>query len=139
MQWMAMVLLTLTASTAAGEEMKFDLDCKGTSSVYKHGATKTDRFHQRLHVDLQSRRFCADHCDKMEPIVSVDADQIVLADEDRKVAFWTFTDRRRYDRHSGSLAVEQADLVKLESTKAEAVCRVKAFTPFPRNLGTPLR
>lgn len=132
MHWMMMAALALTATAVPDADMQFDLDCSGTGTVYKHGVTRSERFHQRLRLDLLSRRFCVDECAKIEPIISVDADRIVLADEDRKVAFWTFTDLRRFDRRSGRLTIEQADLVKLESRKAEAVCRIRHFTPFPK-------
>lgn len=132
MHMMTMAALMFAATSASGADMKFDLDCTGTGTVYKHGVTTPERFHQRLRVDLLSGQFCVDGCAKIEPIVNANVDQIVLADEDRKVAFWTFTDLRRFDRHSGKLTVEQADLVKLESRKAEALCKIRHFTPFPR-------
>jgi hypothetical protein len=127
---MAMAIALLAGPAAAADLQRFDLTCeiKETSSL-KPGVVSTLTRH--LSVDLTARRWCLrdEGCRELLPIAAVSASAFHLADvDDATTTRTTVIDRRtwRWTNHATLKRPMRA------TGGSEGVCRVGAFTPFPR-------
>jgi hypothetical protein len=124
------VLAGPAAAAAAADLQRFDLTCELTeTSSLKPGVSTPITRH--LSVDLTARRWCLrdEGCRELLPVAKVTAREFHLADvDDDTTTRTTVIDRRTWRW------VNRATLKRpVRATGgSEGVCKVAAFTPFPR-------
>ncbi|MBB3035398.1 hypothetical protein [Alteriqipengyuania lutimaris] len=121
----------LSAATQANDQ--FDLICEGTvqrqeTSIRERLTAPKKPFSTVLSIDLITREFCADDCERVKPIDSVSFEQIILDDSDNGDVDTMELVARRDGRYSRLRSrIGDGQFVEL----AEAKCSPAPFSGFP--------
>ena len=108
--------------------LAFNLICTGTAVMqHSHGGSESREDLQEIRVDLQSRRFCLDTCERTVPIASISDGEIVFQDETSETGLMRIY--RRVFRERGAFYA----YIKLDAAilTTEGRCDPAPFTGFP--------
>ena len=129
MRFAAFPLILLASSPALAAD-QFDLACQGKRWTQRGGEGAAHGF--RVRVDLAKGQWCEGECKAGQPIVSADADKLVLTDDStlntrmEMIRQVTFDRKKSVFIHHFSQYRPDDQLLYVEAT-----CKTEPFTPIP--------
>lgn len=121
-------MLIATPATAADQ---FDLECNGTIQEEINGPVKPHKFGFR--INLVTRTWCWDHCERTFPIQEVMPERIVLRDERKNSAREELLAIVEIDRRTGKFSGQWIEIRPFPLyRKTLGDCVVKPFSGFPQ-------
>lgn len=132
MAGVALLAMLIAAAVPAGPQ-QFNLECAGKVDLIYIGGQSSAPYRRTLRIDLASQRWCADRCEAVEPIASIQPGVLVLRDIARDTPREYRRESESVNRVTGihsSRATNSPPGRAGRSSFSEGACTLAPFTGF---------